>query len=783
MSLPAAPQTWSAAELAKLAKVDRAVAAGEPAIPQLVAMLTEPSWVVRRGVVRGLAAMGDVAVSALLDVLRMRRDDETRIAATVDALAASTGYVEAKVVALVNDPDPAVVCDAVQVLGRRRVLSAVPLLRTLVDATDENVAVSAIEALGRIGGSAAVETLIAAATSNDFFRVFPAIDVLGRTGDPRAVAPLASLLSTPLYGLEAARSLARTGESSAVAPLVRFLSGRGDANMRTAAVALAELHDRAEERHGSPAAIVRALQALPDAAVVSRRLSHGFRDASPVEKVAMSVVLGSLGSQESVAILTELVDEPAPVGGAASRALARLSLDAQAELGRVLRDGSSAQRLAVLPLVTRAVDPALVDACLTDEDAEVRKAACDAVGRLAEPARVGVLFDRLDDPSATVVQAAISAIQSLGGVETEKRALALSASSAPSLRRSGVRILSYFGYPSSFEPLLAATLDPDARVREAALGGIALIDGEAATRVLLDAAGASSERTRRVAFKALGHRNAAPDVVEALVAGLDDVDAWSRYYAAQSLGRLAVHDAEATLERLLADPAGQVRVAAVEALSLLGGDRARTALLAASGSEDEDIRRAALVGLGMSRDPAALAALSSAAVAADAMTRLIAVSAIAAFDAPVVLDALVAATADIDDSVRTAALGCLAIRPGPLATAALVRILGTNEAPDRVVVALSSPAKGRVAGIVDALSTDSEELARQLVSALGRMGTDESTQALIGAMTNTSAAVRKAAAATLGALGSEASLETLRLAAAHDPDPEIRRVASLLSQS
>jgi HEAT repeat protein len=686
-------------------------------------------------------------------------------------------------VALANDPDPAVVCDAIQILGRRQATSAVPMLRTLAEANDENVTVSAIEALGRIGGAAAVETLIAAASSDKFFRVFPAIDVLGRTGDPRAVAPLASLLNTPLYAFEAARALARTAESSAVAPLVRLVTGRSDATSRTAAMALAELHERAEERHGSAAAIVRALAALPDRAVISRRLSHSLRDAEPGEKVAISVVLGSLGSQESVAILTTLVEEPPPVGAAAAGALGRLANSTQAELARVLRDGGSAQRLAVLPLVTRALPLDVLDRCLEDEDPDVRRAACDAFARRADPTRVGPLFTLLSDPAPAVVQAAIAAIQSLGGEDTERRAIELAESKNGSLRRSALRILAYFGHPSAFDVLVQATTDGDQRVCDAAIGGLSLIEGDAATRVLLEVAKSSAERTRAAAMKALGNRDGDPRVVDALLAGFDDPGAWVRYYACQSLGKLAMQGAEAHIERLLADPAGQVRVAAVEALSRVGGAAARAVLLTVAGADDQDIRRAALVGLGMTRDPEVLATLAGAAEATDPMTRLIAISALSAFADKVVLEMLVGAISDSDDAVRTAALGCLSVRAGAEATDALIHLLRSNERPERVVLALASPAKGRVAAIGAALSTADEALARHLVSALGRMGTAEAVDALIEAMTMESPVVRKSAATTLGAIGTDAALETLHRAAKLDADPEVRRVAALLTQS
>ena len=87
---------------------------------ELIGRLTDPSWTVRRAIVSALARLGDPAVGPLCDVLRFHRDDEGRLAAAVDALVGSLGDVDASVVALADSSDAAVVCDAAQILGRRR---------------------------------------------------------------------------------------------------------------------------------------------------------------------------------------------------------------------------------------------------------------------------------------------------------------------------------------------------------------------------------------------------------------------------------------------------------------------------------------------------------------------------------------------------------------------------------------------------------------------------------------------------------------------------------------
>lgn len=205
------------------ARVDRIEAlarSGNDGVRPLLELLVDPSWAVRRAVVAALALVGDGAIAGLCDVLLQKRDHEGRLAGAVDALVASQGDVDATMVALAEGTSsPSVICDAIQVLGRRRVRRAVPVLEKLSTHADDNVAVASIEALGRIGGVDTVDALIGAVALRHFFRTFPAIDALGRTGDARAVAPLELLIADPLYAPEAARALGRTGLESAVAPL------------------------------------------------------------------------------------------------------------------------------------------------------------------------------------------------------------------------------------------------------------------------------------------------------------------------------------------------------------------------------------------------------------------------------------------------------------------------------------------------------------------------------------------------------------------------------------
>ena len=160
-------------ERQRLERIERLVADGAAGVAPLIDLLDDPSWTVRRAVVAGLAAGGSAVVAPLCRALRDRRDNEARIAATVDALAALDAEVDSTLIAMASDPDPAIVADVAQILGRRRSRGALPTLAALIHHQDDNVAVAAIEALGRVGGRAAVDSLVEAVAKWKFLPHLP----------------------------------------------------------------------------------------------------------------------------------------------------------------------------------------------------------------------------------------------------------------------------------------------------------------------------------------------------------------------------------------------------------------------------------------------------------------------------------------------------------------------------------------------------------------------------------------------------------------------------------
>lgn len=780
------PHVLHAAHDPRIDALQQALADGTVAAAPLIDQLDEPNWPLRRAMIAVLSGLGDAAVPAMVDALVARRDDEARIAALVDALSGSSGRVESKLGPLAAHADPAIVADVAQILGRRRGAAALPLLVQLTRHADDNVAVAAIEGLGRIGGQSAVDALIACVDGSNFFRTFPAIDVLGRSGDPRAVAPLARLLQNPRYAFEAARALGRSADKAAVAPLLGLLRSPSEASLRVACQALSDLCERHAERYGVASPIEAALRESRSESLV-RRIAQTLGNADKAEKIAACRVLGALQGGAATPWLLPLLDGDAEVARAASQALRELGRDRDGTIAAALREPHSARRLVLLPGVTRLDMAEPVLACLEDADPGVRALAAEALARIGYTQAAPALFTRLADDSPRVSHAAAAAIQALGSDQTERLALEAAHSPLREVRRAALRILAYFGYESAlplFEDALREHAD-DARMRDAAVQGLTLLEQPGARALLLKLSDSADPKLRAAAMRALGQCGSSPELTSRLRGALADDDAWVRYYACQALGRQHVVEAVDAIRALLSDPAGQVRVAAVEALSHLPIATALEALRESASAHDADMQRAALLGLGLAKDESSLPIFLEALRDGDASTRLISLSALASCTDQRVVPALAQAALDDDESVRTAAIGFLQSSQDDAAHAALIAIVRDPRGHKRALEALASPGASsrateqRARALLTGLATSDDALAPQLASCLSRLGGQVAADALLDALQLPNKPARLAAANGLASLGTRDAYAALAQAAQDDVDEDVRRVCAL----
>jgi len=761
-----------------LAEIASLRAQGDAGVAPLIAMLTDHSWVVRRAIVDALTHCPASSTALLVNALELERGSEPIISGLVDALAASSAPVAPLVRELLNDARTAVVCDAIQILGRRRDRDSTPRLVQLTGHEDDNVALAAIEALGRIRGNAAVEQLLDIAQGNNFFRIFPAIDALGRCGDESALPILAKFLDKPLYVTEAARALGRLGSIQAVPKLLSAMTHGPEANVVVGATALVAIDERVGEL-GPTSAVRRSVREHAGSALRARvARAMGFADGR--EQVALGRLLVWLATSESISDLLKLIDDhEEDVANLALEGLAELAALDDPRLLASLANGTSELRARLLPRLggVAAALPAILS-CLHDPQPNVRALACHALSRGGNTGVVAELFGLLADPDLGVVHAAVGAIQSLGSDETERLALAAATSSAnPAERRAALRIVTYLGYERSFALCEAAVAGEDERLRDIAISALPTLDDTRALPSLLGAAGHASARTRAAAVRALGNTAASAPVVDVLTAALDDPDPWARYYACQSLGKLGVRAALNKVEARLSDSAGQVRMAAVEALARIPGAEAASALTRLAATSDPEIVRAAIVGIGERGDPSLRPIIAHALTSPDAAIRLVATSSLARFPgAEPELEQVV--VADADPSVRRAAIELLSNNPSEVATDALVSLLGNEAHSDAALAGLCQHLEARVPALSAALRGANDAQARKLLHVLSRSDLASTRRAIDEAFQLPNVAVRRAAAKILSLLLDDSAKSALARAASSDADPEVRRISA-----
>ena len=302
-------------------------------------------------------------------------------------------------------------------------------------------------------GSSAVEPLIASLKEGAYQTRVAAVDQLSRIDDPRVVKPLLEALRDQdrLVRTAAANALARVGDARALEPLKGALR-ETDQNVRVAAAsALGRLADPSavnglvkalQDRHWEVrTAAVEALGKLRDPVSVAP-ITALLRDSDREVRQQAADSLGSLGAESAVLpLVLALKDEHTNVRQAAARSLRRVNpyweqsegaRQALPELREALRDKNYSVQFAAAEILKAMGDPATVDrqftpvmdtvhrkrhaatsiliSMLEDRDPDLRQAAAESLGRLADARAVDALAKAMSDGNPWVRRAVAKAL-------------------------------------------------------------------------------------------------------------------------------------------------------------------------------------------------------------------------------------------------------------------------------------------------------------------------------------------------------------------------------------
>jgi HEAT repeat protein len=750
----------------------------------------DDDWRVRRAAVRALAAReGAVLVDALIAALREGHKDFSVLSSALQLLTMTGVDVTGALIRLLGDVDPDLRIQAALALGAQRKPEAVSALLAALDDADVNVRFHAIEAIGKLGPIAAVEPLARIAESRDFFLAFPAIEALVQINDPSIAPTLASLLTDPMLAGAAAEALGRVGDEGTVEPLVDALSFP-DVPVIAVVNALASIH--------------RRYQPLSGGAELIEDMARQRLHADGVQRVIHAVSRASGDSLRNAIVVCGWLRDPA-----VPMALARLlgTADVHREMVEALaRHGApvvdllieqldsedpTARRTAVVALGRigdRKAVPSLLRV-LEQGDALLVPVAA-ALARLGDTRAFMPLLGLLGHPQAAVRQTVIGALNSIGHPAMASEILARLEDPDPLVRDSAVKVAGYFGYHDCIEPVLALCRDTDEGVRCSALSHLPYFDDSRTFDVLSSALANGTPRARGAAAQALGAVDGAPSR-DLLHRALGDTEPWVRYFAATSLAKIGDAASVPELARVVGgDPAEHVRVAAIEAVGLIGGAEAVQILEPLVANDAGESGHAAARVIGRLPGDGVIDTLRAALRSADPLRRAATAEALgvrATEEAAAALEWT--ASADADAAVTRAALGGLTTIANSSNTQASRRAVGgivaTLTDPERcewglaAVSRLSAPA---IVFLAELLGADDPHTRRAVVGALGRLAHPAASAVLRSALGDADPVVRRQAVAALTRLGTQGLTPRLLLMAERDPSPAVRHAAMVALQ-
>lgn len=752
----------------------------------LASVMGDEDWRVRRAGVRALAARRDAGlVDAVVSALRDGHRDFSVLSSALQLLTLTGVDSTDALIHLMRDSDPDLRIQAALALGTQRRPEAVDALLHALDDPDPNIRFHAIESLGKQGAPAALDRLACIAESGDFFLAFAAVDALVHINDPLAAPRLVPLLADPAIAAAAAEALGRLGDEDAVDPLIGALAN-GTVPVDAAVGALVNIHDRYEAGFGGGPEISDIVRRRLTGTGVQKILRE-LRKASGPSLRALVVVLGWLRDPAIPEALAQLL------GSADARhdvieALVRFGSSAVDQLIDQLRaDDVDAVRSAVVALGRigdRRAVPALLG-LLDDDHRELWIATAGALARLGDPLAFERLLPLIGDRDPAVRQAIVGALNSIGHPGMAGRVCSMMDDSNPHVRESAVRIAGYFGYPECLDMVLRSCRDEDESVRAAALEQLPYFDDDRIVAALDAALTRETPRARAAAAHALGVIPGAR-CGELLHRAVVDPEPWVRYFGAISLGRHGDASAVDILAPLAeGDPALHVRVAAIEALGAIGGNRALAILHPVLISDREEPGHAAARAMGRIQNVSVVEALQGALRSADPVRRLAAVEGLAIYGGREAIEPLEwTASGDSDTRVVRAAFDALATianNTSPASEAAVRSLVASLSDPalrEQALGALARLAPPAIPWVAESLGADDPRVRRAGVDALGRLSHPSASAWLIKALCDADEMVRAEAVKTLSHLGTRGLANRFSAMAASDGSWSVRQAAT-----
>jgi len=478
--------------------------------------------------------------------------------------------------ALEHDAVRSEVAEAILAVGS----PALPLLVQQLTGGSPAARVSAALLIGAIGDPRGAPALIEALSSHDSELVITAARALAALADHGAIDSLLELFGHPHVGVRQA-AIAAVNSLDADASRLRLLPLLAAANPSVRECAV-----RSVGYFAADSCATSLLEALTDEAEEVRRAA--------IEQLPL------IDDPRSTPALLEALTGEAPRNRAAAAHALRLCDDGRADAALIdaLDDEHAWVRyFAAESLAYRGTPAETLEAVArADAAPHVRIAALRALSRLDVPALMRIAPSAIEDDDQDVAAAAVAALSTARGPESETLIERALQSPADAVRIAAAETLGYVGTPAAIQMLAWAARLPDPLILSttamASLRRVAAAGGEHAASAALALLHLGSDRARRDDVVAL-MGTLEPESVASLSGG-DVRQPALRAVAVDALARMRKPAATAQVAAALADPDPVVRRTAVDAFGRLGTSAVASAISAmAANDPDTTVRRRA----------------------------------------------------------------------------------------------------------------------------------------------------------------------------------------------
>ncbi len=387
---------------------------------------------------------------------------------------------------------------ACQQLGEFGDRQAVPVLAALL--ADEHLSAYARSGLEGISDPSAADSLRTAATTLKGNFLVGVVNSLGTLRDAKAVGLLTKLADDPASGAakEALLALGRIATEEAIGTLRQALAkGPEPIRAEAAAACLLAAEKQLADDHAETAAALN--EAVRNANVPLSYRAAATRGAIVARKEnGVPLLIAQLRSNERLirnAALLAIREIPCDtLANALNAEINQAPAELQIQLLTALGDCHNAQSVPVL------------QATAASEDAEVRKAALAALGRIGGSAAAGVLIEAVAaNRSAEDSAVALNSLGGMDGAAIDAQ-IVKALASAPDVasRIQFIRLLEGRGATNAAGELLKQAADPELKVSVAALRALRPLagPGDLAALVALTKA-CKDESTREAAENAV----------------------------------------------------------------------------------------------------------------------------------------------------------------------------------------------------------------------------------------------------------------------------------------